>query len=66
MRIGLAGGDAQSSMRIVRSGLSAQDWVIVKGLQRSRPGQKVAPQREPLKFTDAAAAAGPAPASAAP
>ena len=64
LRSGLAGGDAQTSMRIVRSGVTAQDWVIVKGLQRSRPGQKVAPQREALKITDATA--GPAPASAAP
>lgn len=31
--------------RIVREGIAAGDWVIVRGVQRARPGQKVAPTR---------------------
>jgi len=35
-------------MRVVRVGLAPADWVIVRGLQRARPGGKVTPQRERL------------------
>jgi multidrug efflux system membrane fusion protein len=46
-------GPMAGNLRIVRSGLSADDWVIVNGLQRARPGQKAAPKREPLQVTEA-------------
>ena len=58
-------GSQVSGLRVVRSGVTSQDWVVVNGLQRARPGQKVDPRREPLKVTEAAGQAGPAPASAA-
>jgi RND family efflux transporter MFP subunit len=45
-------GPMAGNLRIVRSGLSAEDWVIVNGLQRARPGQKAAPKREPLQVTE--------------
>jgi hypothetical protein len=32
-------------LRVVREGLAGGDWVITKGLQRARPGSKVAPKR---------------------
>ena len=35
-------------LRVVREGVSGEDWVITKGLQRARPGLKVAPKREAL------------------
>ena len=54
-------GPLVSGMRVVRKGLKAEDWIVVKGLQRARPGQKVNPNRQPLQMTDAAQ-----PASAAP
>jgi len=34
-------GDQRGEMRIITSGLAAGDRVIVKGLQRVKPGQKV-------------------------
>ena len=46
-------GQIVSGMRVVKSGLKADDWVVVKGLQRARPGQKVNPTREPLQVTQA-------------
>ncbi|HWP93409.1 MAG TPA: efflux RND transporter periplasmic adaptor subunit [Thermodesulfobacteriota bacterium] len=44
-------GPKVNGLRIIREGLKPEDWVIVKGLQRVRPGVKVDPQREkiPLK-----------------
>lgn len=48
-------GPMTGNLRVVRSGLSADDWVIVNGLQRARPGQKAAPKREPLQVTEAPA-----------
>jgi RND family efflux transporter MFP subunit len=51
-------GPVIDGMRIIRSGITAADSVITKGLQRARPGGKVTPRREELK---AAAAATPAP-----
>jgi RND family efflux transporter MFP subunit len=37
-------GSTFDGMRVVRSGLGPQDQVIVNGLMKARPGQKVAPQ----------------------
>jgi len=37
-------GDQRGEMRIITSGLAAGDRVIVKGLQRVKPGQKVEPE----------------------
>ncbi len=39
-------------MRIVRSGLSADDLVIVNGLQRARPGMTVTTREEPLQVSE--------------
>ena len=39
-------GQAVGSMRVVKEGLAADDRVIVNGLMRARPGQKVTPQEE--------------------
>jgi multidrug efflux system membrane fusion protein len=41
-------GPLHEGMRVVREGIAAADWVIVRGLQRARPGGKVTPQRERL------------------
>ncbi len=46
-------GPVVEGLRIIRQGLTAQDWVIVKGIQRARPGQKVAPRREQLQVSAA-------------
>ncbi len=45
-------GPIVGGMRVVRTGLSPDDWVIIKGLQRVRPGQRVNPKREPLQVSD--------------
>ena len=58
-------GSQVSGLRVIRTGVSAQDWVVVKGLQRARPGQKVDARREELRVTEAADSAGAGPASAA-
>lgn len=44
-------GPLHDNMRIVREGITAEDWVVTRGTQRARPGQKVAPKREPLELT---------------
>jgi hypothetical protein len=33
-------------MRVVKDGLSPDDRIVVNGLMRARPGQKVTPQEE--------------------
>jgi RND family efflux transporter MFP subunit len=32
-------------MRVVASGLEPQDWIVINGLQRARPGTQVKPER---------------------
>ena len=38
-------GPIVDGMRVVKSGVTTADWVIVNGIQRARPGGKVTPQR---------------------
>lgn len=38
-------GPLTGSLRVIRSGLSAQDSVIIGGIQRAMPGQKVKPKK---------------------
>ena len=47
-------GPLVQGLRVVRSGLKPDEWVVTKGLQRARPGQKVNPTREVLRVTEAA------------
>jgi RND family efflux transporter MFP subunit len=56
-------GGIVEGMRVVRDGLTAQDWVVVKGVQRARPGGKVAPERTQIGAPTPAAAAPAAPAA---
>lgn len=49
-------GPLAGSLRVVRDGITPESWVVVNGLQRVRPGNKVTPKREPIKVSDAAAA----------
>jgi RND family efflux transporter MFP subunit len=55
-------GHQRGDMRIVTSGLKAGERVIVKGLQRVRPGQKVEAQFEEAKVARISRADGTAPA----
>ena len=55
-------GKPRGDMRIITAGLQAGDQVIIKGLQRVRPGQKVDAELEPAKI----AATTPAKSAAAP
>ncbi len=42
------------TMRAIKSGVTAEDRVIVKGLMSARPGAVVKPAEEPVKFDEAA------------
>jgi RND family efflux transporter MFP subunit len=53
-------GPIVDGLRVIRSGLTVADTVIVKGLQRARPGAKVAPKLEQVRGTAAAAPVVPA------
>lgn len=50
-------GTSMDGLRVIRSGLNADDWVVVNGLQRARPGVTVEPKRELLLSTRPAGAA---------
>lgn len=41
-------GPKLEGLRIVRSGLAKDDTIVVKGLQRVRPGQAVDPEVAPM------------------
>jgi RND family efflux transporter MFP subunit len=62
-------GPLRGSLRVIRTGLSREDRVIIGGTQRARPGAKVAPKLGRIKAEDAPAGAAPSagalPASAA-
>jgi multidrug efflux system membrane fusion protein len=44
-------GPLVDGLRVIRSGLDPDDWVVTRGLTRVRPGQKLAPRREPLQVS---------------
>lgn len=48
-------GDKVGSMRIIKSGLTANDTIVVDGLQRVRPGAPVAANEVPMGGQDALA-----------
>jgi RND family efflux transporter MFP subunit len=50
-------GVASGGMRVVEDGVDADDWIVVNGLQRARPGAEVNPQREDEAAESAVAAA---------
>ena len=39
-------------LRVIEEGLEADDWVVVNGLLRARPGATVAPSRQELNFPE--------------
>ena len=41
-------GPMIDGLRVIRGGLQPEDWVIVNGVQRVRPGAKVDPERQAL------------------
>jgi len=47
-------GPLDDGLRVVRSGLAPDDWVILRGQQRVRPGQPIIQRRQPLTVSDAA------------
>jgi hypothetical protein len=48
-------GPIDDGLRVVRKGLKPADWVILRGQQRVRPGQKIVPRRTPLTVSNVAA-----------
>ena len=49
-QVALAVGDIRGSLRVVRSGLGANDKVIIEGMPYAAPGSKVAPQEGAIRF----------------
>jgi RND family efflux transporter MFP subunit len=47
-------GPLSEGLRVVREGLAADEWVVTRGLQRARPGGKVAPKRVAIELSEAA------------
>jgi RND family efflux transporter MFP subunit len=46
-------GPLHQGLRVIRTGVESQDWVVTSGLQRARPGQKVTATRETLRLSEA-------------
>jgi RND family efflux transporter MFP subunit len=51
-------GRLTDGMRVVAKGLSPQDWVVIDGLMRVRPGIKVKPEKENMPTPEGFSAAG--------
>jgi RND family efflux transporter MFP subunit len=47
-------GPLADGLRVVRGGVTADDWIVVKGLTRVRPGQPVNPKREAITVSQGA------------
>jgi len=56
-------GPLIDGLRVLREGVTPEDWVVVAGLQRVRPGLKVDAQRETIPAPPAADADGAPPAT---
>jgi len=56
-------GSVQNGLRSVTEGVTAQDWIVVNGIQRARPGATVAPQKVSMRPAPSGAAPAPAPSS---
>ncbi len=50
-------GPLEGGLRVIREGVSASDHVVVRGLQRVRPGTEVAPETVSMASVDRAAGA---------
>lgn len=50
-------GPLQYGLRVVREGVGSDDWVIVRGQAKVRPGMKVTPKREQATISEAGAPA---------
>jgi len=46
-------GALVDGMRVVQEGLTPEEWVVVNGLQRARPGSKVKARQAPTTATTA-------------
>jgi multidrug efflux system membrane fusion protein len=46
-------GPLVDGLRVIRNGVNAEDWVVIRGQQRVRADQKITPKRIPLKVSDA-------------
>jgi multidrug efflux system membrane fusion protein len=46
-------GPLVDGLRVVRSGIGPDDWVVIRGQQRLQPDQKIIPKRTPLTVSDA-------------
>ncbi|MFZ0836941.1 MAG: efflux transporter periplasmic adaptor subunit, partial [Xanthobacteraceae bacterium] len=41
-------GQLDNQMRVIESGLKAEDWVVTDGIQRAIPGGKVDPDKQKM------------------
>ena len=48
-------GQLVDGLRVIEEGLRPGEWVVVNGLQRARPGAKVAPERTDMASLKASA-----------
>jgi len=46
-------GPLVGDLRVIRSGITAKDQVVISGVQRAQPGQKVTPQKGAIKAGEA-------------
>ena len=53
-RRGVRTGPLLDQLRVIDEGLTAKEWVVIKGLQKAVPGRSVTPQRQEVRQPSAA------------
>jgi multidrug efflux pump subunit AcrA (membrane-fusion protein) len=48
-RTGVKIGTTVDNLRAIEEGLSGEEWVVIKGLQKAVPGRTVTPEKQDLK-----------------
>ncbi len=52
-------GPLEGTLRVIQEGLGKDEWVVVNGIQRARPGAKVTPKESAISSTQASEKAAP-------
>ena len=47
-RVGIEPSFLIDHLRVIRGGLTGQEWIIVKGIQKAVPGRKVTPEKSEM------------------
>ncbi len=65
-RVSIRTGTLVNDLRVVEEGLTARDWIVIKGVQKATPGRRVTPEKADLRTSPAVPAHPPRPGKGGP